>query len=78
MNTAPDGREKPERKYIFGIPYVGKASKEYKKKITELLKENVQVDISTYYNSTKISSLFSLKSKVPFALKARVVYCAVF
>ena len=74
VNTAPDDREKPERKYIFGIPYVGKASKEYKQKITELLKENLQVDISTYYNSTKISSLFSLKSKVPFALKARVVY----
>lgn len=66
--------EVSERKYIFGIPYVGTASKEYKKRINALVKECLGVDISSYYTSCKISEYFSLKSKVPFALKANVVY----
>ena len=67
-------KEKEDKKYIFGIPFVGKASRDYKKKITELIKEYFQVDIFSYHTSLKVSSFFSLKSKVPFALKARVVY----
>lgn len=74
VKIALDGDEKPERKYLFGVPYVGKASNDFKKRITELIKENLQVDISTYFNSTKVSNYFSLKSKVPLALKARIVY----
>ena len=63
-----------DRRYVFGVPFIGKASKEYKNKIADLIKEHLQVDIDTYYTSCKVSSFFSLKSKVPFSLKARVVY----
>jgi hypothetical protein len=62
------------RRYTFGIPYVGTASREYKKKITGLIKEHLDVDISAYFTSCKVGSFFSLKSKTPFALKACVVY----
>ena len=59
---------------MLGIPWVGNASREYKKKITSLIKEHLQVDISSYYSSCKVSSFFSFKSSTPLALKARVVY----
>ena len=67
-----DGME--DRKYILGIPYVGSASREYKKKLTELFKEHLDVDLSAYFTSCKIARFFSLKSKTPFILKARVLY----
>ena len=69
-----DEVEKSEKKYIFGVPWVGNASREYKKKVTQLIKEQLGVDIFTYYSSCKVSSFFSLKSSTPHNLKARVVY----
>ena len=66
--------EETDRRHIFGVPWVGNASREYKKKITELIKQHLEVDISTYFTSLKVSSFFSLKSGTPHALKARIVY----
>ena len=66
--------EKVERRYILGVPYVGKASRDYKKKVTTLIKEHLDVDIFTYDTSFKVSRYFSLKSVVPPAMKANVVY----
>ena len=63
-----------ERKYSFGIPYVGVVSREYKKKVVELLKNKLGVDVFVYFTSCKVGSFFSLKSKTPFNLRARVVY----
>ena len=63
-----------ERKYVFGVPFVGTASRQYKKKVTGLIKEHLGVDIFGYFSSCKVGSFFSLKSRTPFALKARVVY----
>ena len=62
------------RRYTLGIPYVGTASREYKKKITGVIKEHLDVDISAYFTSCKVGSFFSLKSRTPFALKPCVVY----
>ena len=69
-----DEVEETDRRHIFGVPWVGNASRDYKKKITELIKQYLEVDISTYYTSTKVSSFFSLKSSTPHCLKARIVY----
>ena len=63
-----------ERKYTFGIPFVGTPSREYKKKIKDLIKEHLGVDLFVYSSSCKVGSFFSLKSKTPFPLKARVIY----
>ena len=45
-----------------------------RKKISRLIKEHLGEDIFVYFSSCKVGSFFSLKSKTPFALKARVVY----
>ena len=63
-----------DRKYVFGVPYVGIASREYKKKVTALIRDHLGVDISVYFTSCKLSRFFSLKSKTPAVLKACVLY----
>ena len=73
-NVDLDESEETTRRYMLGIPWVGNVSRDYKKKITSLIKEHLEVDISSYYSSCKVSSFFSLKSRTPHALKARVVY----
>ena len=72
--TDLDVSQETDRKYMLGIPWVGNASREYRKKIKNLIEEHLKVDISFYYSSCKVSSFFSLKSATPHALKARVVY----
>ena len=69
-----DQDEVPEKRYTFGVPYLGNASRHYKKKVASLIKEHLGVDISPYDTSCKVSEFFSLKSITPFALKARLVY----
>ena len=54
-----------ERKYVFGVPFVGSASRDYKKKVTGLIKEHLGVDIFGYFSSCKVGSFFSLKSRRP-------------
>ena len=66
--------DKKEIRYTFGIPFVGTPSREYMKKIKELIKNHLEVDIFAYSTSCKVVSFFSLKSKTPFPLKARVIY----
>ena len=74
VKSDADENEPTDRRHIFGIPWVGNISRDYKQKVTELIKQHLEVDISSYYTSCKVSSYFSLKSSTPFALKARVVY----
>ena len=66
--------EKSDRKYIFGVPWVGNASRDYKKKVINLFKQHFDIDIFCYYTSCKVSSFFTLKSTTPHALRARIVY----
>ena len=73
-NPSSQSDEVVDRKYILGIPYVGSPSRDYKKKITGLLKEHLGVEVSAYFTSCKIASFFSLKSKTPFPLKSCVLY----
>ena len=69
-----DEEEQTDRRHIFGVPWVGNASREYKSKITELINQHLKVDIFTYYTSCKVGDFFSLKSSTPHALKANIVY----
>ena len=69
-----DEEEQTDRRHIFGVPWVGNASREYKSKITELINQHLKVDIFTYYTSCKVGNFFSLKSSTPHALKANIVY----
>ena len=69
-----DSIDDPDQRYIIKIPYVGKVSSEFKNKLKLLFLKDLKVDISPVFNSFKISSYFSLKSRSPSRLASNVVY----
>ena len=60
-------------KNIVKIPYIGKASNEYKKKLEKLLINYIE-DFKVIFTTTKVSNYFSNKDKTPHELKSNVVY----
>ena len=72
-NSDNDG-DGTNREYKFGVPFVGTASSEYKKRVSELISNHLGVNIFVYFTSCKVGSFFTLKSRTPSALVSRVVY----
>ena len=66
--------EKTEHKYIIKIPYIGKPSINFKRRITELAKQAYDIDLSCVFTSFKVKDYFSLKCKSSPFLKSNVVY----
>ena len=62
------------RRYILVIPYVGKPSIIFKQKLIKIFKEGLDVDLRCVFNSCKVKSYFSLKSRTPSFLAGNVVY----
>ena len=69
-------KDKEEKEYLFriGVPYFGKPSHKFAKRLSTLVKVKFQVDLAVYYNSFKTSSYFNLKCLTPHALLSNVVY----
>ena len=59
---------------IFSIPFVGKHSITFGKKIRELFKNNYGINVRIVYTSFKVGNYFSLKCRTPVPLMANVVY----
>ena len=66
--------DESERNFIIKIPYVGKISNDFKNKLKQLFLNDLNVEIMPVFNSFKVSSYFSLKSKSPSLLSSNVVY----
>ena len=62
------------RKYVLVIPFVGKPSLVFKKQLTLIFKECLDVNLNCVFNSFKVKSYFSLKSRTPTFLSGNVVY----
>ena len=60
-------------KNILKVPYIGKASNEYKKKLEELLTNYIK-DFKVIFTTTKVSNYFYNKGKTTHELKSNVVY----
>ena len=56
------------------LPYLGKISEKYGKKIATLYKIKFGVDIRIVYSCFKTSNYFPLKSRTPHALCSNVIY----
>ena len=69
-------KDKEEKQYLFriGVPYFGKPSRKFAKRLSTLVKAKLQVDLAVYYNSFKTGSYFNLKCLTPHALLSNVVY----
>ena len=60
-------------KNILKVPYIGKPSSEYKKKLEKLLNNYIE-DFKVIFTTCRVGNYFSNKDKTPHKLKANVVY----
>lgn len=58
----------------FCIPYIGKPSTLYSKKIKGIFKRYYNINVKTVFTTFKVKNYFSLKCATPLALKARLIY----
>ena len=68
--------EKYEKDFLFtiGIPYYGKTSNHFAKRLANLTKLKFDIDINVCFSTMKTASYFPLKCTAPFALLSNVVY----
>ena len=60
--------------FTIEIPFFGKASRVFAKRLTALVKTKFNVNINVYYTCFKTGSYFQLKCSTPFPLLSNVVY----
>ena len=74
-NTNDDNNKQDDKKYkhILKIPYVGRISEVYGRRIKRLMK-TVDQEIRLVYGTTKVSDALHLKDPIPQDLQAKVVY----
>ena len=65
--------DKDKNSYVITIPYIGNGSIRFKKQLVSIYKK-FNIDIKVVFSSFKVGKYFSLKSKTPLDLKARVIY----
>ena len=73
QNNPPDKYE-PDFLFAIGIPFFGKASRVFTKRLNALVKTKFNVDINVYYTCFKTGLYFQLKCSTPFPLLSNVVY----
>ena len=59
---------------FFKVPYIGSASKQFTKSLSELVYREFGLKFRVVYDTFKINSYFKLKTKTPHALCSNVVY----
>lgn len=72
-NSSRQVKEPEDCKIIFKVPYLGKISVTFAKRLRKLLSTSGQ-DIRIVYKTTKVQDSFSLKDPVPKAISSKVVY----
>ena len=60
--------EKYEKDFLFtiGLPYYGKTSNQFAKRLANLIKLKFDIDINVYFTAMKTASYFPLKCDTPF------------
>ena len=69
-------KEKFEKDFLFtiGLPYFGKNSHQFSKRLKVLTKNKFNVDINVYYSTLKTGLYFQLKCSTPTHVISNVVY----
>ena len=60
--------------YCVFVPFFGKISQQFVRRLSKILKLKFNVDISPVYKTYKVGNYFQLKSRTPLALCSNVVY----
>ena len=69
----PSNKPPKDNTTYFTIPYVGKPSIRFQRKLEHNFRES-GLEVQTAYKTTKVGSYFSLKTRTPQLFKANVVY----
>ena len=67
-------KEQQERGILFKVPFVGRASMDFRKDISKLFLDKYKVVTTGVFTSCKVGDFFGLKSDVPKPLLADDVY----
>ena len=70
----PIAEDNQNFKYNLHVPFIGKPSYAFSKQVSALLGAQFDIDVNVVYNTLKVGSFFSLKSRTPKSLISRVVY----
>ena len=72
LNT--DAGDENTFKLNLTIPYIGKQSVRFGKKISAIVTDRFDIDINLVYSTSKVGSFFRLKSMTPLSLMSCIVY----
>lgn len=68
----------PERKRdfsnCFAVPFLGKMSRVFVSRLSRLIKQKYNVDVTVFYKTFKVGTYFQLKPSTPASLLSNVVY----
>ena len=59
---------------MLKVPYVGKPSLLFSKRISKLVKSETEQDLRIVFTTTRVSNYFSLKDDTPHSILSKVVY----
>ena len=71
--SEPEDKTKPFRP-LLKIPFVGKSSTLFSRRIMRLIKSQYNIDARIIYQTTKVKDYFRLKDKSPTEISSKVVY----
>ena len=74
VNPPPSAGEEQNYKYNLYIPFIGRPSIEFGKKLSARIAEHFGISVNVIYTTAKVGSFFRLKCVTPLPLLSRVVY----
>ena len=74
VNPLPDAEVVQNFKNSLYIPFIGRPSIEFGKKLSARIAEHFDISVNVIYTTTKVGSFFGLKSSTPLPLLSRIVY----
>ena len=72
-NQSVDIAQQSQPFFIIQLPYIGHPSFNFKKRLISIYKK-FDIDVKVVFKSFKVGNYFSLKSKTPLGLRARIIY----
>ena len=67
-------KKKPDMKLMIKIPFIGKPSVLFAKRLSNLIKNSLNEEIFVVYETTKVKDSFKIKDRIPKEICSQIVY----
>ena len=74
IRSPSDSSDDIEKFYILRIPYLGRVSVQFRRKLTKLVKDSLGMKLRCVFHSCRVRNFFSLRCKSSHFLSSNVVY----